>query len=140
MRKFSWMLLVLLVFSVYAEDEKEKEVDSVYADIIYLEREIVVGLVSVEDSDIVYLKNGRQIKGRIVERSPQQVKIEVTSESKKKVLNHEIVYRADEVEKVEVRLPKKRRSISPELLEITIGCLGGAFAVLILIGLAIAPG
>ena len=84
MRKFSWMLLVLLVFSVYAEDEKEKEVDSVYAGIIYLEREIVVGWVSVEDSDIVYLKNGRQIKGRIVERSPQQVKIEVTSESKKK--------------------------------------------------------
>ena len=84
MRKFSLVLLVLLVFSVYAEDEKEKEVDSVYADIIYLEREIVVGLVSVEDSDIVYLKNGRQIKGRIVERSPQQVKIEVTSESKKK--------------------------------------------------------
>ena len=56
-----------------------------YADIIYLEREIVVGLVSVEDSDIVYLKNGRQIKGRIVERSPQQVKIEVTSESKKSI-------------------------------------------------------
>ena len=104
-----------------------------YADIIYLERD------SSEDSDIVYLKNGRQIKGRVVERSPQQVKIEVTSESKKKVLNHEIVYRADEVEKVEVRLPKKRRSISPELLEITIGCLG-AFAVLILIGLGIAPG
>ena len=81
-----------------------------YADIIYLEREIVVGWVSVEDSDIVYLKNGRQIKGRIVERSPQQVKIEVTSE--KNVLNDEIVdlstYRADEVEKLVVRLPKKR--------------------------------
>ena len=81
-----------------------------YADIIYLEREIVVGWVSVEDSDIVYLKNGRQIKGRIVERSPQQVKIEVTSE--KNVLNDEIVdlstYRADEVEKVVVRLSKKR--------------------------------
>ena len=42
-----------------------------YADIIYLEREIVVGWVSVEDSDIVYLKNGRQIKGKVVERSPQ---------------------------------------------------------------------
>ena len=54
-----------------------------YADIIYLEREIVVGWVSVEDSDIVYLKNGRQIKGKVVERSPQQVKIEVASESKK---------------------------------------------------------
>ena len=107
-----------------------------YADIIYLEREIVVGLVSVEDSDIVYLKNGRQIKGRIVERSPQQVKIEVTSESKKKVLNHEIVYRADEVEKVEVRLPKKKRSM---LSKITIGCLG-AYAVLAVIGLAMAPG
>ena len=54
-------------------------------------------------------------------------------------MNHEIVYRADEVEKVEVRLPKKRRSISPELLEITIGCLG-AYAVLAVIGLAMAPG
>ena len=50
-----------------------------YADIIYLERD------SSEDSDIVYLKNGRQIKGRVVERSPQQVKIEVTSESKKSI-------------------------------------------------------
>ena len=71
-----------------------------------MEREIVVDWVSVEDSDIVYLKHGRQIKGRIVERSPQQVKIEVN------VLNDEIVdlstYRADEVEKVVVRLPKKR--------------------------------
>ena len=86
-----------------------------YADIIYLEREIVVDWVSVEDSDIVYLKNGRQIKGRIVERSPQQVKIEVN------VLNDEIVdlstYRADEVEKVVVRLPKKR------LNKDSIGCV-----------------
>ena len=32
MRKLSWVLLVLLAFSVYAEDEKEKEVDSVYAE------------------------------------------------------------------------------------------------------------
>ena len=40
------------------------------ADIIYLEREIVVGWVSVEDSDIVHLKNGKQIKGKVVERSP----------------------------------------------------------------------
>ena len=66
----------------------------------------------MEDNDIVYLKNGKQIKGKVVERSPQQVKIEVTSESKKNVLNDEIVdlstYRADEVEKVVVRLPKKR--------------------------------
>ena len=122
MRKFSLVLLVLLVFSVYAEDEKEKEVDSVYADIIYLEREIVVGWVSVEDSDIVYLKNGKQIKGKVVERSPQQVKIEVTSESKKKVLNHEIVYRADEVEKVEIRLAKKKTST---LWKIAKGCIWG---------------
>ena len=59
-----------------------------------------------------HLKNGKQIKGKVGERSPQQVKIEVTSESKKNVLNDEIVdlstYRADEVEKVVVRLPKKR--------------------------------
>ena len=71
-----------------------------YADIIYIE------LNTLEDNDIVYLKNGKQIKGRIVKRSPQQVKIEVN------VLNDEIVdlstYRADEVEKVVVRLSKKR--------------------------------
>ena len=83
-----------------------------YADIIYLERKIVVNWVSVEDNDIVCLKNGKQIKGKVVERSPQQVKIEVISQSKKNVLNDEIVdlstYRADEVEKVVVRLPKKR--------------------------------
>jgi len=93
-----------------------------YADIIYLEREIVVGWVSVENSDIVYLKNGRQIKGKVVERSPQQVKIEVTSESKKNVLNHEIVYRADEVEKVEIRLAKKKTSTSSKIVR---GCIWG---------------
>ena len=73
---------------------------------------ICVELDTLEDNDIVYLKNGKQIKGRIVKRSPQQVKIEVISQSKKNVLNDEIVdlstYRADEVEKVVVRLPKKR--------------------------------
>ena len=93
-----------------------------YADIIYLEREIVVGWVSVEDRDIVHLKNGKQIKGKVVERSPQQVKIEVTSQSKKKVLNHEIVYRADEVEKVEIRLAKKKTSSSSKMI---LGCIWG---------------
>ena len=72
-----------------------------YADIIYLE------LDSSEDSDIVYLKNGRQIKGRVVERSPQQVKIEVISESKKNVSNDEIVYGVDEVEKVDYNKQNK---------------------------------
>ena len=101
-----------------------------YADIIYLE------LDSSEDSDIVYLKNGRQIKGRVVERSPQQVKIEVISESKKNVSNDEIVYGVDEVEKVEVRLPKKKVSI---FWKIAKGCLW-AYVGLMVIGLAMAPG
>ena len=125
---------------VYGADEvKMVEVRSSknYADIIYLEREIVVGWVSVEDSDIVHLKNGKQIKGKVVERSPQQVKIEVTSESQKKVLNHEMVYRADEVEKVEIRLAKKKTSSS---LKELVGCVGGCGGLMILLGLAMAPG
>ena len=52
-----WLLIGLFSFIVLLS----------YADIIYFEWETLVGLASVEDSDIVYLKNGRQIKGKVVE-------------------------------------------------------------------------
>ena len=48
-----------------------------YADIICVE------LDTLEDNDIVYLKNGKQIKGRVVKRSPQQVKIKVNNNLQK---------------------------------------------------------
>ena len=48
------------------------------------------------------------------------MKIEITSEPKN-VLNHEIVYRADKVEKVEVRLPKKKLSMLLKIVR-RIGC------------------
>ena len=53
-----------------------------YADIIYLEKETLIGWFSIiEDRDIVYLKDGGIIKGRLIERNPEQVKIKVISES-----------------------------------------------------------
>ena len=72
-----------------------------YADIIYLV------LDSTADNDIVYLKNGKQIKGKVIEQSPQRVKIEVDND----VSNYQIVYSADRIEKVEARLPKKKDNI-----------------------------
>ena len=71
-----------------------------YADIIY-----------VELNDIVYLKNGKQIKGRIVKRSPQQVKIEVNNNLQKNIPNDQIIYQANEVEKVGVHFSRKKVSI-----------------------------
>ena len=103
-----------------------------YADIIYLERETLIGWFSIiEDRDIVYLKDGEIIKGRLIERSPQQVKIKVTSESnmekeKESVSRQNMVdsiifvYGADEVEKVEVRLSEKK--VNPALIVNGIGC------------------
>jgi S-adenosylmethionine:tRNA-ribosyltransferase-isomerase (queuine synthetase) len=75
-----------------------------YADIIYVE------LDTLEDNDIVYLKNSKQIKGRIVKRSPQQVKIEVNNNLQKNIPNDQIIYQANEVEKVGVHF-RERRSV-----------------------------
>ena len=112
-----------------------------YADIIYLEREIVVDWVSVEDRDIVYLKNGKQIKGKIIERDPEQVKIEVYND----VSNHQIVYLADSVVKVEVRSSKKKPNglLKIRLWKLARGCLWscvGCVGLIFLGGLAMAPG
>ena len=76
-----------------------------YADIIYVE------LNTLEDNDIVYLKNGKQMKARIVKRSPQQVKIEVNNNLQKNIPNDQIIYQANEVEKVGVHFSRKKVSI-----------------------------
>ena len=83
-------------------------------------------LDSLENSDIVYLKNGEVIKGRVVEQSPEQVKIKTSlsflppsySAARKNIF----VYGADEVEKVEIRLAKKKTST---LSKIAKGCIWG---------------
>ena len=107
-----------------------------YADIIYLEKETLIGWFSIiEDRDIVYLKDGGIIKGRLIERSPEQVKIKVISEStietekesvsrQKKVDSIIFVYGADEVEKVEVRLSEKKVNTDSIANGIGCGCVG----------------
>ena len=91
-----------------------------YADIIYLE------LDSLENSDIVYLKNGKVIKGKVVEQSPEQVKIKTSQSllppSYFAARKNIFVYGADEVEKVEIRLAKKKTST---LSKIAKGCIWG---------------
>ena len=88
-----------------------------YADIIY-----------VELNDIVYLKNGKQIKGRIVKRSPQQVKIEVNNNLQKNIPNDQIIYQANEVEKVGVHFSRKKVSIFWEIFRLVF--LGPVFLIL----------
>ena len=83
-----------------------------YADIIYVE------LDTLEDNDIVYLKNSKQIKGRIVKRSPQQVKIEVNNNLQKNIPNDQIIYQANEVEKVGVHFSRKKVSIFWKILRL----------------------
>ena len=107
-----------------------------YADIIYLEKETLIGWFSIiEDRDIVYLKDGGIIKERLIERSPEQVKIKVISEStietekesvsrQKKVDSIIFVYGADEVEKVEVRLSEKKVNTASIVNGIGCGCIG----------------
>ena len=83
-----------------------------YADIIYVE------LDTLEDNDIVYLKNDKQIKGRVVKRSPQQVKIEVNNKLQKNIPNYQIAYRADEVDKVGVHFAKKKVPIFRKIFKL----------------------
>ena len=71
------------------------------ADIIYSKKD------NAEKTDIIYLKSGKQIEGRVVDRNAEQVKIEVESTQNLAAINLEEpepvrieVYQSDEVEKV----------------------------------------
>ena len=46
-----------------------------HAGIIYTERD------NSDGADIIHLKSGRQVEGRVIEHGPDRVKIEVTSDS-----------------------------------------------------------
>ena len=73
-----------------------------HAGIIYTERD------STDGADIIHLKSGRQVEGRVIERGPDRVKIEVTSDSGNK--KNTYTYRANDVERVEVSDLKERTS------------------------------
>ena len=82
-----------------------------HADIIYTERG------STTETDTIHLKSGRQVKGRVIERGPNQVKIEVTRDSGNK--KNIYTYRANDVERVEALLTKEKTNI---LWRIAKGC------------------
>ena len=84
-----------------------------HAGIIYTERD------STDGADIIHLKSGRQVEGRVIERGPDRVKIEVTSDSGNK--KNTYTYRANDVERVEVSDLKERTS--KFWRNITYGCL-----------------
>ena len=97
-----------------------------HAGIIYTERD------STTETDTIYLKSGRQVEGRVIERGPDRVKIEVTSDSGNK--KNTYTYRANDVERVEVSDLKERTS--KFWRNITYGCLIS----FLLLGLGMAPG
>ena len=78
-----------------------------YADITYL------GLESSQGNDIIYLNNGKQIKGAVVGRTPQSVIIKTynvdSDVSKNQIISKSvfsgylITYSADSIDKVEFR-------------------------------------
>ena len=98
MRKFSWMLLVLLAFSVYAEDEKEKEVDSVYAEEVEKETDSAAAenaSAEVKVLDVVHLTDGNMVTGEIIETIPKEtIKIKTTD-------GKLITYPFDQIEKID---------------------------------------
>ena len=100
-----------------------------HAGIIYTERD------STDGADIIHLKSGRQVEGRVIERGPDRVKIEVTSDSGNQ--KNTYTYRANDVERVEVSDLKERTSkfwtnITYGFLSGCLGCLVGY----VLLGLA----
>ena len=98
MQKFSWMLLVLLAFSVYAEDEKEKEVDSVYAEEVEKETDSAAAenaSAEVKMLDVVHLTDGNMVTGEIIETIPKEtIKIKTTD-------GKLITYPFDQIEKID---------------------------------------
>ena len=97
-----------------------------HAGIIYTERD------NSDGADIIHLKNGRQVEGRVIERGPDQVKIEVTSDSGNK--KNVYTYRANDVERVEALLTKEKANI---LWRIAKGCFW-AYVGIMAVALALA--
>jgi len=99
MRKFSWMLLVLMAFSVYAEDEKEVVIES------------VEGLKGITAKKIVWKKDGAKMV---------RIPYEIVTPAK----NEPAVYdEFGDLVKAETIVPEERKS-SPfymDAYEVTVG-------------------
>ena len=111
------------------------------ADIIYSKKD------NAEKTDIIYLKSGKQIEGRVVDRNAEQVKIEVESTQNLAAINLEEpepvrieVYQSDEVEKVVLHQSKPTIIFEKVLEKVLIGlgccCLGSAGVLLYLLNWA----
>ena len=119
------------------------------ADIIYSKKD------NAEKTDIIYLKSGKQIKGRVVrdplgsrsslrlqkvDRNAEQVKIEVESTQNLAAINLEEpepvrieVYQSDEVEKVVLHQSKPTIIFEKVLIGLGCCCLGSAGVLLYLL-------
>ena len=71
------------------------------ADIIYSKKD------NAEKTDIIYLKSGKQIEGRVVDRNAEQVKIEVESTQNLAAINLE------EPEPVRIEVIHPNRNVGP---------------------------
>ena len=97
-----------------------------HAGIIYTERD------NSDGADIIHLKSGRQVEGRVIEHGPDRVKIEVTNDFGNQ--KNTYTYRANDVARVEVSDLKERTS--KFWRNIMYGCLIS----FVLIGFGMAPG
>ena len=107
------------------------------ADIIYSKKD------NAEKTDIIYLKSGKQIEGRVVDRNAEQVKIEVESTQNLAAINLEEpepvrieVYQSDEVEKVVLHQSKPAIIFGKVLIGLECCCLGSAGVLLYLLNWA----
>ena len=111
------------------------------ADIIYSKKYIIFSKKdNAEKTDIIYLKSGKQIEGRVVDRNAEQVKIEVESTQNLAAINLEEpepvrieVYQSDEVEKVVLHQSKPTSIFRKVLIGLGCCCLGSAGVLLYLI-------
>ena len=110
------------------------------ADMIYSKKYIIFSKKdNAEKTDIIYLKSGKQIEGRVVDRNAEQVKIEVESTQNLAAINLEEpepvrieVYQSDEVEKVVLHQSKPTSIFRKVLIGLGCCCLGSAGVLLYL--------
>ena len=132
MRKYMVWLLIALFSLINL---------SSIADIIYSKKYIIFSKKdNAEKTDIIYLKSGKQIEGRVVDRNAEQVKIEVESTQNLAAINLEEpepvrieVYQSDEVEKVVLHQSKPTSIFRKVLIGLGCCCLGSAGVLLYLI-------
>ena len=132
MRKYMVWLLIALFSLINL---------SSIADMIYSKKYIIFSKKdNAEKTDIIYLKSGKQIEGRVVDRNAEQVKIEVESTQNLAAIDLEEpepvrieVYQSDEVEKVVLHQSKPTSIFRKVLIGLGYCCLGSAGVLLFLL-------